>query len=377
MKIIIAPDSFKGSLSAEKVCNAIETGIRNIAPKTTIVKIPMADGGEGTVHALVFATNGQFKKSVVTGPLGHNILAEWGVFGDEKTAVIEMAAASGLPLVPEEKRNPLETTTFGTGQLIKEAAKIGCNKIILGIGGSATTDFGTGMAQALGVNFFKKDGLLIKKYMNGHLMGLVGSIDKTNMMPELSHVEILVACDVDNPLLGPNGAVYTYSPQKGANENMCAQLEENMKNISSVVSRDLMDVRLIPGAGAAGGLGGGLVAFVKTTLLPGVNIVLDAVNFAEKIKDADYIITGEGKLDSQTIFGKTIAGISNKAAEQKIPVIAFAGTVDISREEMNKIGIQAAFSINNKPLLLKEAIRDVYPLLIKLSENVTALIHRK
>jgi glycerate 2-kinase len=377
MKIIIAPDSFKGSLSADKVCDAIEIGIRNIAPKTKIIKIPIADGGEGTVRALVHATNGQLKNSIVTGPLGNNVNAEWGVLGGGETAVIEMASASGLPLVPSDKRNPMETTTFGTGQLIKAAINIGCKKIILGIGGSATTDFGTGMAQALGVRFLKKNGRCISEFMNGRLMGVVNSIDDTSILPDILDVKIHVACDVENPLLGPNGAVYTYSPQKGADDKMCLLLENNMEKISSVVALTFKDVRLLPGAGAAGGLGGGLVAFLKAELLPGIKIVLDTVKFAEKIKNADYIITGEGKIDSQTIFGKTIAGVAEFASKQEIPVLALAGSVDVSFAELKKIGIRAAFSICNQPLSLEKAKQNTSHLLIKLTENVMSLIHKK
>lgn len=373
-KLIIAPDSFKGSLSAFHVCEAIEKGMRAALPDCDIVKIPLADGGEGTVDALVHATNGSFVKSPVVDPLGNPIQAEWGILGDGKTAVIEMAAASGLPLVPADKRNPLETTTFGTGQLIAEAIKKGCRKIIVGIGGSATTDFGTGMAQALGVKFFRKDGSEITQQMNGRLMGKVAALDMSGLAKALNETEIFAACDVENPLLGPNGAVYVYSPQKGADAEMCRTLEKNMENIAKVVAHTIRDVREIPGAGAAGGLGGGLVAFLNAKLQPGIKLVLDACGFSQKIQNARCVFTGEGKIDEQTISGKTIAGVTDAAAKQNIPVIALAGSVDISAASMQKLGLTAAFSICDRPMSLQEAMASTERLLTRTAEQIVRIL---
>ncbi|NIA29420.1 MAG: glycerate kinase [Actinobacteria bacterium] len=374
MKLVIAPDSFKGSLSAFYVCEAIERGVRAVLPGCEILKIPLADGGEGTVDALVHATNGSFVISDVSDPLGNSIQVEWGMLGDGKTAVIEMAAASGLPLVPPDKRNPLETTTFGTGQLIAEAIKKGCRKIIVGIGGSATTDFGTGMAQALGVKFFRKDGGEIMQQMNGRLMGEVAAIDLSSLTGMLDETEIFAACDVENPLLGANGAVYVYSPQKGADAERCRTLEKNMENIAKVVAHTIRDVRDIPGAGAAGGLGGGLVAFLNAKLQPGIKLVLDACGFSQRIKDARFIFTGEGKIDEQTVFGKTIAGVTDAARKQNIPVIVLAGSVDVSAATMQKLGLTAAFSICDKPMGLQEAMASSEGLLARTAEQIVRVI---
>lgn len=374
MKIVIAPDSFKGSLSAFHVCEAIEKGIRAALPDCEIVKIPLADGGEGTVDALVHATDGSFVKSDVVDPLGNPIQAEWGILGDGQTAVIEMAAASGLPLVPPDKRNPLETTTFGTGQLIAEAVRKGCRKIIVGIGGSATTDFGTGMAQALGVTFFRKDGSEITQKMSGRLMGEVAAIDMSGLEEVLDETEIFAACDVENPLLGADGAVYVYSPQKGADAKMCRTLEKNMENIANVVAQTIRDVKNIPGAGAAGGLGGGLVAFLNAKLQPGIKLVLEACDFSQRIKNAQFIFTGEGKIDEQTVYGKTIAGVTKAAAKQNIPVIALAGSVDISAINMQKLGVIAAFSICDRPMSLQEAMASTEKLLARTAEQIVRVL---
>jgi len=363
MKIVIAPDSFKDSLSALEVSEKIKSGIQNVNSDIDIDSIPIADGGEGTVQVLVAATNGSLKESVVVGPLGEEIKAEWGILGDGNTAVIEMAAASGLPLVPVSKRNPLQTTTFGTGQLIKEAVRNGCKRIIVGIGGSATTDFGTGMAQALGVRFKNSRHEVIKDFMNGRLMGDVTEIEMSGLDSNLKGITISVACDVTNPLLGEKGAVNVYSPQKGATPAMCEVLEQNMENISRLAAEKLRDVRNIPGAGAAGGLGGGLIAFLNAALRAGIELVFEAAHFEERIKDADLIITGEGKIDNQTIYGKVISGICKSAKKYNIPVIAIVGSLDASYQALRDIGLTACFSICNKPMTLENATKNVRELL--------------
>ena len=374
MKLVLAPDSFKGSLSSNGVASAMEKGVKQVMPEAQTVKIPMADGGEGTVDALVHATRGSFRTTTVMGPLGEPVEAGWGVLGDGETAVIEMAAASGLPLVPVEKRNPLETTTYGTGQLIAEAVKQGCRKIIVGIGGSATTDFGTGMAQALGIRFLRADGSEITEPMNGRLMGEVAEIDASGLPPELAQTQIYVACDVDNPLLGPRGAVYVYSPQKGADARMCEILEANMAHIADVVARDFVDVRNLSGAGAAGGLGGGLVAFLNARLKPGITLVMDACRFRERIRGADLVLTGEGRIDDQTAHGKTIAGVAGAAREQGIPVIALAGSMDAESAILARIGVAAAFSICNKPMSLEQAMRDAAALITNATRQICGIL---
>lgn len=374
MRIIVAPDSFKGSLDAFRVCKAIEAGIKNVSDKIVVEKVPMADGGEGTVQALVHATGGSFHTTKVMGPLGTDVDAEWGMLGDGTTAVLEMAAASGLPLVPPDLRNPMETTSYGTGQLIRAAIDHGADTILLGIGGSATSEFGCGMAQALGVRFFDSDGTEIKEPINGRLIGAIQGIDLSAVPEAVKKCNIQVACDVDNPLLGPRGAVYTYSPQKGADEKMCRVLEDNMSRLAETVAGLLRDVRDLPGAGAAGGMGGGLVAFFDALLRPGVEIVLEAVNFSDKINGADLIITGEGKLDRQTIFGKTIAGVARTARSAGVPVVALAGQVDVDGRMLDGIGVVSAFSICSGPMDLGEAMSRTKELLAKTSEQLVRLL---
>ncbi|MBC7186888.1 MAG: glycerate kinase [Calditrichaeota bacterium] len=358
MKIVVAPDSFKGSLSALQICEAMERGIKRVLPKAEVVKIPMADGGEGTVQALVSSTGGHIEKVTVVGPLGEPVEAEYGILGDDQTAVIEMAAASGLPLVPVAKRNPVVTTTFGTGQLMRAALAHGCRQLIVGIGGSATTDCGTGMAQALGVRFYRSDGSEITDYMCGGLMAEVARIDLSGRLPELLQATVTVACDVDNPLLGPRGAVMTYSRQKGATDEQLALLEKNMTHFIGVAEQTIgRSVRDLPGAGAAGGLGAGLMAFANATLQPGVAIVLRASRFAERIKGAALILTGEGKVDFQTAYGKTISGVAAEAQRQGIPVIVLAGTVEDEAENLYERGVVSLFSICPGPMSLEEAMQ--------------------
>lgn len=375
MKIIIAPDSFKGSLSSVEVCNAIEKGIKNAFPQADIVKLPVADGGEGTVEALIASTNGHWARQVVHDPLGQKIEAGYGILGDGITAVIEMAAASGLPLVPPAKRNPLCTTTYGTGELIAAALDRGCREFIIGIGGSATTDCGAGMAQALGVKFLTANGQEIKDLMNGGLMGKVAEIDLTNLRPEIQQSRFTVACDVTNPLLGPQGSAYVYAPQKGATPEIVEELEKNMSVFIDILEATIgKSVRNIPGAGAAGGLGAGLLAFLEAQLKSGVEIVLEASHFSEKIRGADLIFTGEGKIDYQTAFGKTISGVAREAKKQNIPVIAVGGAVDTDLDNLYDLGLTSFFSICNGPMTLDEAISKASVLLEVLAERIVRAI---
>ena len=357
MKIIIAPDSFKGCMTAAEAATAIEHGVHAVFPECETEKIPMADGGEGTVDALVASTGGRIVEKTASDPLSKPVPGKYGILGDESTAVIEMAAVSGLPLVPEQKRNPLHSTTFGTGELIKDALEAGCRKFIIGIGGSATNDCGTGMAQALGVKFLRSDGTEIREHMRGGLLTEVAQIDLSKIHPAIKQSHITVACDVDNPLLGPHGCAHVYSPQKGATPEIVEQLEAAMQQFIEVVEKTVQrQVRNFPGAGAAGGLGAGLMAFLGAELKPGIELVLNASRFNDRIAGADLILTAEGKLDRQTAFGKTIAGVVAAAKPKHIPVIAFAGSVEDDAALVN-MGLKGFFSICSGPMTLDYAMK--------------------
>ncbi|EHL79371.1 glycerate kinase [Bacillus smithii] len=344
MKIVIAPDSFKESLSALQAARAIEKGFRDVFPEAEYVLIPMADGGEGTVQSLVDATGGTVIEKRVTGPLGEPVDAFFGLLGDGKTAVIEMAAASGLHLVPNEKRNPLLTTTRGTGELIRAALDKGVEHLIIGVGGSATNDGGAGMIQALGGRLLDQKRQEIAPG-GGHLSELA-EIDLSSLDSRLKKVKIDVACDVDNPLTGPNGASAVFGPQKGATPEMVRQLDENLSRFADVVEQTLeKPIRHVPGAGAAGGLGAGLLAFLDAELKRGVEIVLEAVQFQERVKDASLVITGEGRIDGQTVSGKTPIGVAKAAKQYGIPVIGIAGLLSEDSDIVLKHGIDALYSI--------------------------------
>jgi len=342
-------------LTALEVCEAAAEGIARIDGQFEIVKVPMADGGEGTVQSLVDATDGELVTERVNGPLGEPVEATFGLLGDGETAVIEMAAASGLPLVPEGKRDPTATTTFGTGELIRAALERGRRKLIVGIGGSATTDAGAGMAQALGVRLLDEKGEPIGPG-GGELARLV-NIEMADADPRLAEAEIRVACDVDNPLYGERGAAHVYGPQKGASPENVALLDANLRIFADVVERDLgMDVRDIPGAGAAGGLGAGLVAFCGATLERGVDIVIDAVGLPERMQGAGLVLTGEGRIDRQTAFGKTPAGVAEVAVRHEVPVIALGGTVAPDAGDLRGAGFDALAAIVTGPMSLAEAM---------------------
>jgi len=354
-KIVIAPDSYKGCLSALDVANIIESAILEFYPKINIVKVPIADGGEGTVDALVTATKGKFIYSEVLNPLGEKILAKWGILGDGTSAVIEMASASGLPLVPKEKRNPYITSTFGTGQLILSALNAKCKKIVIGIGGSATNDGGAGMAKALGVKFFDESDNELEE--GGLALQKLKRIDISNIDLRIKDVEILVACDVDNPLCGPRGASAVYGPQKGATPEMVKELDKALLNFSKVSKEATgKDVKDIPGAGAAGGLGAGLMLFTNASLIPGVELVLKITGFDTLVRDADLVITGEGNTDFQTVFGKAPVGVAKAAKKYNIPVICISGGLGDGYESVFENGIDAIISISSKPASLEECM---------------------
>jgi glycerate kinase len=373
MKIIIAPDSFKESMTAQQAADAIEAGFKEVYPNATYIKVPMADGGEGTVQSLVDATNGRIITRKVTGPLGQEVEAFFGISGDNKTAFIEMAAASGLHLVPVEKRNPLITTTRGTGELIVEAIDLGAKHIIIGIGGSATNDGGAGMAEALGVKLLTEKGEEVAP--GGGDLREISTIDLSNLDPRVSDVKIEVACDVDNPLTGERGSSAIFGPQKGATPEMVKVLDENLahfaEKIASYTGKQINDLE---GSGAAGGLGGGLVAFLSAKLKKGVEIVLDAVKLEEKVKNADLIITGEGKIDAQTIYGKTPIGVARIAKKYDVPVIGLGGAVGDDHHAVLDHGIDAIFSIVNGAISLEEALQKGQKNLTLTSKNVAKLL---
>lgn len=355
MKVVIAPDSYKGCLSALEVAKAMERGVLSVFPSAEVRKIPIADGGEGTVAALVTATNGQLRQTEVTDPLGNKIIAHWGVLGDGRTAVIEMAAASGLPLVPKEKRDPRVTTTYGTGELIKAALADGLAKIIIGIGGSATNDGGTGMARALGVRFLDAAGQEVAA--GGGSLAEICQIDTTGLDPRLKNTEIVVACDVDNPLCGTRGASAVFGPQKGATPEMVQQLDAGLAKYASCARQATgRDVAEKAGAGAAGGLGAGLMFFTPAQLKPGVEIVLDAVGFSDIVRDADFVITGEGRTDFQTAFGKAPVGVAKVAKTHGVPVFCISGGLGEGADDVLAQGIDAVMSICDRPLSLEECM---------------------
>ncbi len=372
MKIVIAPDSFKESLSALEVAEAVEKGFKQVLPQANYVKIPMADGGEGTVQSLVDATDGEIILKKVTGPLGEPVEAFFGILGTKKTAVIEMAAASGLHLVPPAKRNPLMTTTKGTGELISAALDYGVNHIIIGIGGSATNDGGAGMAKALGAQLLDAEGNEI--LAGGGALGNLAFINLATLDSRLQHVKIEVACDVDNPLTGERGASAIFGPQKGATPEMVALLDQNLRHYAAVLERDLgQKIDDVPGAGAAGGLGAGLLAFLQAELKRGVDIVIEATSLLEAVRDADVVITGEGKIDGQTIYGKTPIGVAKAAKKYGVPVIGIAGNVGADSQVVYEHGIDALFSIVPGVTTLENAFANASEYVERAAKNVAAV----
>lgn len=372
MKIVIAPDGFKGNLSALQVAQAIDKGIRRVVPDALTTLKPMADGGEGTVQAMVDATGGKVITTEVTDPLGGRVSAHWGLLSDKVTGVIEMASASGLPLVPPEKRNPLLTTTYGTGELILAALESGCRKLIIGIGGSATNDGGAGMAQALGARLLDSTGAELPS--GGAALANLEHIDVTNLDPRLADCEVLIASDVSNPLCGAHGASAVYGPQKGATPEMVTRLDAALAHYADVIQRDLgIKVKDALGAGAAGGLGAGLIVFLKAELIPGIDIVIQATNLVEHLKDADLVFTGEGRLDSQTARGKVPTGVAKRAKEFGLPVIAIAGEILDDYHIVYEHGIDAVLSIAPGPISLSQSMAEAEKLITDTAERATRL----
>lgn len=375
MKFILATDSFKESMTSKEACNAMERGIKKIIKDAECIKIPMADGGEGTVEALVYATKGEFKNVMVTPPMieEEKINAVYGILGDGKTAIIEMAAASGLELVKRERRNPLKSTTFGTGELILDALNNGVKNIIIGIGGSATNDGGVGMLMALGAKFYDIEGKEIG--VGGEELLRLERIDISNLDTRLKDVNIEVACDVTNPLIGEKGASRIFGPQKGATHEIVEILEKSLTNYGRVIKNELgIDILYVEGAGAAGGLGGGILAFLDGELKRGIEIIIKYSKLKEQIQEADFVFTGEGAIDSQTIFGKTPMGVASVAKEFGVKTIAFAGKVDEDVENLYDLGIDAIFSIMLGVTDLDTALKNGEKNLEKTVENVVRLL---
>lgn len=375
MKVILAPDSFKENLTSLQVATALEKGVKRVLPKAICIKVPMADGGEGTVQSLVDGTGGKFLRKKVTGPAGNKVSARFGMLADGKTAVIEMAEASGLHLVSGNTQNPLKTTSYGTGELMLEAAKRGAKKIIIGIGGSATNDGGVGMAQALGVRFLNKRGQEITELGAGGMVSKIDGINIKSLNPLIKKVNIIVACDVNNPLCGKKGASNVFGPQKGATPAMIKTLDANLKHLATVIKRDLKkNVISVKGAGAAGGLGAGLLAFTKAKMKSGVDIVIEATELRKHLKDADLVITGEGRVDFQTAFGKTPSGVAKAARKHRVPTVAIGGGITDDANGIFAHGIDGLESACARDMSLDDAMRHSKAHLTNAAERVIRLI---
>ncbi|MFO7369592.1 MAG: glycerate kinase [Bacteroidales bacterium] len=373
MKILICPDKFKDCLPASRVAKHIRQGIEKVMPDAAIEIIPLADGGEGTVDALVQATGGQLVEARVHNPLMRPVNSLFGISGDGKTAFIEMAAASGLALLDASERNPMHTTSYGTGELIRCALDQGCREIVLGIGGSATVDGGVGMAQALGVRFTDEAGKEIEQ--NGGNLGKIAHINLVHLDPRVMQCKIRAACDVTNPLTGPQGAAFVYGPQKGASSCEVKELDHNLLHLSHLILNTLqIDIANLPGGGAAGGMGAGIVAFLKGELIPGFELVSRVTRLAEWIDWADLVITGEGKMDAQTAFGKTPAGVARMAIARKKPVIAFTGAMGSNPDELKKLGFDAVIPIADKPMSLTHSLKNAGTLLENAAERSFTLM---
>jgi len=373
VRILIAPQEFKGSLSARQAAAAIAEGIRLAWPEAKVDLLPMADGGPGTVEALVAARGGRCLEASVADPLGRSVTAVWGLLADGTTAVIEMAAASGLVLLRPEERDPRTASTYGTGQLIRAALDSGCRRIIVGVGGSATNDGGAGVAQALGAGLL--DGRGDELPRGGAALAGLRRIDVSGLDPRLEGCRVLVAVDVTNPLCGPTGASAVYGPQKGATPEMVKELDAALAHYARIIERDLgVAVAELPGAGAAGGLAAGLVAFLGAELRPGFDLIAEAAGLTDRLAYADLVLTGEGRLDTQTAYGKTVVGVARLAKERGLPVIALAGEVVGDMASLREQGIDVALSIQPGPMTLAESEARAAELLTAAAERVGRLL---
>lgn len=375
MKIVLAPDSFKGSLTSPQAASAMERGIKKVVKDAKIEKVCIADGGEGTVEAIVSMTGGQYVHTKVEGPLGEKVDAVWGLCTTSKgkTAVIEMAAASGILITPHDNRNVKKASTFGTGQLIKAALDSGAACIIIGIGGSATNDGGAGMAQALGASFYDKEGKVLEK--GGEALCKLHSIDLRDLDPRLEYTEILIASDVKNPLCGPQGCSAVYGPQKGATPEDVKILDKALENYAAIAKRDVgIDIKNVPGAGAAGGLGAGLMLFANGKMEPGIELVLKIIGFENIVKDADLVFTGEGFTDSQTANGKAPVGVAALAKKTGIPVICLSGGISSDANALYAHGIDAVGGTPCAPVALEDCIRNASSMLEDAAERMMRLV---
>ena len=373
MRILVAPDSFKGSLSALGVAKAMERGIFSVLPDATVLKVPLADGGEGTVEALVGATGGRILRERVMGPLGEPVLAEWGILGDGATAVIELAAASGLTLLPARERDPLQASSHGTGQLLRAALDQGLRRIILGLGGSATNDGGAGLIQALGARFLDRAGNPLPP--GGAALARLARIELEGLDPRLAETELVVACDVDNPLCGPRGASAVFGPQKGATEEGVAELDRALAHFALLAAQSTgRNVASLPGAGAAGGVGAGLLFFTQAQLRPGIQIILEANGFWEHLKTADLVITGEGRTDFQSAMGKAPMGVGQAAARLQVPVVCLSGGLGQGSELLLEHGISALMTIVPGPMSLDLCMASAEKLIEEAAARLCRLI---
>jgi glycerate kinase len=372
--ILLAPDSFKESMTAKEACEAMERGIKKANSSISCIHVPMADGGEGTMQSLIDSTNGKIYTISVIGPLGDEVEASYGILGDGETGILEMASASGIHLVPPEKRNPLITTTYGTGQLIKACLNHGVKKLLIGIGGSATNDGGIGVVQALGGKFLDKEGEELG--FGGKELDKLVTIDLSNFDNRLKDVIVEVACDVDNHLCGEQGASYVFGAQKGATPEMMGILDNNLRHYSEIIKRQLgIDILHVSGAGAAGGLGAGLMAFLNGKLNKGIDMVIKYSKLEEKLSLADMVWTGEGSIDFQTKFGKTPLGVAKVAKRYNKPVIALAGRVGPNIEILYTMGIDSIFSITRDITTLEEALEKGQENMEKVAENIIRLMN--
>lgn len=352
-KIILIPDSFKGTMSSGEICSIMNDSIKKIFPAAQVISIPVADGGEGSVDAFLNAVGGKKQSVTVKGPFFEDMVSYYGIIDNGATAVIEMAACAGLPLVGDNK-DVKNTTTFGVGQLIASALKNGCRKIILGLGGSATNDAGAGAAAALGAKFTDEKGAAFIP-VGGTLSDIV-HIDVSDMDPALKEVEFISMCDIDNPLYGETGAAYVFGPQKGATPEIVIELDNGLRHIAEVIKTDLhKDVSMLKGAGSAGGMGGGMTAFFHSKLQMGIETVLDTVNFDETVRDADLVFSGEGKIDSQSIRGKVVIGVARRTKKANVPLVAVVGDIGDEIEAAYEEGVSAIFSINRVAVDFKVA----------------------
>ncbi|MEM1485713.1 glycerate kinase [Oscillospiraceae bacterium PP1C4] len=372
-KIILIPDSFKGTMSSGEICDIMEHSIKKTYPSAEVISIPVADGGEGSVDAFLCAVGGEKKSVIVKGPFFEDMEAFYGVIDHGKTAIIEMAACAGLPLVGD-KKDPKNTTTYGVGQLIAAALRDGCKKIIMGLGGSATNDAGTGAAAALGVKFTNENG---KEFIpvGGSLIE-IAHIDTSGIDEALKSVEFITMCDIDNPLYGPTGAAYIFAPQKGADPEAVVELDNGLRHIANIIKSDLLkDVSELEGAGAAGGMGCGMVAFFNSKLQMGIETVLDTVNFDNVVKDADLVFSGEGKIDSQSIRGKVVIGVARHTQNANVPLVAIVGDIGDDIEAVYDKGVSAIFSINRVAVDFKLAKARAKDDLALTMDNLMRFIH--